>query len=718
MTGSQTSAHAKTLLLCEGWQGTYTVDQEGRLVQLAEAEAGDHQVWYPEVVYVEQGDKVWVARGDLGESALDGKTAVSSLDEMELEERTLADGDRVKMPKGGRWVVEGPAQRSDVKNANQRVYPRAIWEKLIADETSYVQKAIKSRSMVGHLEHPKDGRTDGKAGALLTTKAELREDGTVWGQFEILDTPDGRILQEYTRKNVRWGVSSRGNGSVDATGKVDEDNYHFKVWDAVMAPSTPGAFPGVKEAPEGEVVVEGVELKAEKSGHGSTYRMTIGGKVGPTAITGTVRQVSIGIDEITPDLVRKSVTVNRADGSGKKIPSGVQRAVETAVLAKLKTLKEDLDEGSLYKRHKAAFDAAKRRFDAEHLPQHSSGDAIAFAVPKGDVKDFSAHLKSFGLKVQKQRQGRPKVGSSPATDVVTVVESEDGQLVHLEEAKPVGRAQIALLAALRAHENYTRTAPTPNNRMALTDFARGPAFRGLHFAKIMSAAKSLSKKGLLGYDEQAGQVWSPEAKEGVDEASKVPDSVSVDEAIEDALQTDETADALDAAEEMIDTLQEQVSDSQQESGDLRRRLEVAESALDETVEQLSAVRGELAKVIRERDLANELLAEAPARAQSRRVREIVEVAIGETPQLERHRDLLDEATSVEQAESLIAGFRSVTPAPRPDPKPKRRPVPRLSVPVGAVLESTEAVDPRRHTDAPSEGAQRAAAVLEAMSRPR
>lgn len=215
-------------------------------------------VCLPEIGYVQQGGKVWVAFGDrtrLLDESLDNAefVVVESIDELELEERTMPTGATVRLPKGGKWIVEGPAQRSDIKNANQRVYPRTIWEKLIRNEKSYVQEAIRSRAMIGHLEHPKDGRTDLGESAILTVSAELREDGTVWNRFEILETPKGQILQELTMKGVRWGVSSRGNGSVDDTGKVNESDYTLKTWDAVAAPSTPGAFvaPNLGESKSG-----------------------------------------------------------------------------------------------------------------------------------------------------------------------------------------------------------------------------------------------------------------------------------------------------------------------------------------------------------------------------------------------------------------------------------------------------------------------------------
>lgn len=245
MPGSRVSTSRR--LLCEGW------------IEPGCEPSGENAVLYPERAYVVQPgqpntnstSRVWFAKGKptnigeahLNESAGANAQLVESYDQLELEERKLSDGSVVKLPKGGRWFVEGPFQRSDVRNANKRVYPRGIWEKLVADQKSYVQETVRARGMLGHLEHPSDGRTDGAKGALVVTDLKLKEDGVVWGACELLDTPHGLILQEYTRKNVRWGVSSRGNGAVKDDGTVDESSFVLETWDAVMKPSVPGAYP-------------------------------------------------------------------------------------------------------------------------------------------------------------------------------------------------------------------------------------------------------------------------------------------------------------------------------------------------------------------------------------------------------------------------------------------------------------------------------------------
>ena len=210
-------------------------------------EKGVCAFFVPEVAYVEQGDKVHFLFGnrELTESFDDNKTIVESFDDLEfvevVDERT---GQNRKVVKDGRWFVEGPYQRSDTRNANGRTYARKIWERILGDPNSPTQQAIKAGGMIGHLEHPKDGRMDANEGALITRSLKLRSDGVVWGVSELMDSPTkGAILQEYMRKGARWGVSSRGNGTVDDTGKVNESDYELVTFDAVLRPSTPGAYP-------------------------------------------------------------------------------------------------------------------------------------------------------------------------------------------------------------------------------------------------------------------------------------------------------------------------------------------------------------------------------------------------------------------------------------------------------------------------------------------
>lgn len=139
----------------------------------------------------------------------------------------------------GPSVLEGVFQRADTKNANGRTYPRALFEKIFADGSPAMER-LNSRAMLGLLEHPEDGKTNIRKTSHIVTKLSMNEDGEVLGRLELLDTPDGKIAQELARKGVRLGISSRGAGTVNASGVVEE--YDLETFDIVWNPSTGGAF--------------------------------------------------------------------------------------------------------------------------------------------------------------------------------------------------------------------------------------------------------------------------------------------------------------------------------------------------------------------------------------------------------------------------------------------------------------------------------------------
>lgn len=200
---------------------------------------GSGGAYVPEVAYVQQGTKAFffVGESTLLHESIGDVQIVESADDLEWIEE---DGE--KKVKDGKWIVEGPFQRSDTKNANGRTYPRSIWERIL-NPKSDTQKSVKAGGMVGHLEHPTDGHTNGNLGALKILSLKLREDGVVWGRAKVLGTVPGNTIREYIREGVRWGVSSRGNGSVGSDGKVNEKDFRLVSFDAVMNPSTPGAYP-------------------------------------------------------------------------------------------------------------------------------------------------------------------------------------------------------------------------------------------------------------------------------------------------------------------------------------------------------------------------------------------------------------------------------------------------------------------------------------------
>jgi len=144
--------------------------------------------------------------------------------------------------KEGRMTVSGIFQRADTKNENGRVYPSSLWDKLLPS----LQDRVASRRMLGEADHPKDGKTSIIRGSHLITSLE-RSGNDIIGKAELLNTPNGLVLQEMFKSGVELGISSRGSGSTKSSEGVElvQDDFDLDTFDFVINPSTPGAYPKI-----------------------------------------------------------------------------------------------------------------------------------------------------------------------------------------------------------------------------------------------------------------------------------------------------------------------------------------------------------------------------------------------------------------------------------------------------------------------------------------
>ncbi len=142
-------------------------------------------------------------------------------------------------------IVSGVIQRMEQQNQNGRVYPTEV---LTRELKSYIEGPIKERRALGELDHPESSVINLQNVSHNITEIKIKGND-VYGTFEILDTPAGRILKELFANNLTIGVSSRGMGSVeeglneegDPTVTV-QDDFELLCWDFVSTPSTHGAF--------------------------------------------------------------------------------------------------------------------------------------------------------------------------------------------------------------------------------------------------------------------------------------------------------------------------------------------------------------------------------------------------------------------------------------------------------------------------------------------
>lgn len=128
---------------------------------------------------------------------------------------------------------------------NGRLYTEELWDKVFNDEI--MQEKLRTNMVLGELGHP-DNRTETditNAAIALDGYPKKTKDGKLIGAFNILDTPNGRILKTLCDYGCSIGISSRGEGDTITDYKgdeiVDPNTYQCECWDAVIVPSVEDA---------------------------------------------------------------------------------------------------------------------------------------------------------------------------------------------------------------------------------------------------------------------------------------------------------------------------------------------------------------------------------------------------------------------------------------------------------------------------------------------
>ena len=144
--------------------------------------------------------------------------------------------------KSGRstYFIEGVFMQADVKNKNNRIYPRKVLEAAVND---YIKEFVSQDRAVGEADHPDGHMVNLDRISHKVVSLEWKGNSVI-GKAQVLDTPMGSIIKGLLKGGVRLGASSRGMGSVvekrDAS--YIKDDFVLNAIDLVQDPSAPSAF--------------------------------------------------------------------------------------------------------------------------------------------------------------------------------------------------------------------------------------------------------------------------------------------------------------------------------------------------------------------------------------------------------------------------------------------------------------------------------------------
>lgn len=162
---------------------------------------------------------------------------------------------------------------ADYKNGTRnsdRLYTEELWDNRVFGSED-VMEALETKTLFGELDHPEGDRCEtlAKNAAISITKLEKRpEEGVIYGEADILDTPTGRIVKALADSGAKLGVSSRGMGEevfVNGQNIIDPETYDFITFDVVVTPANTKARVELTESKHLDMLTESLKKEIADS---------------------------------------------------------------------------------------------------------------------------------------------------------------------------------------------------------------------------------------------------------------------------------------------------------------------------------------------------------------------------------------------------------------------------------------------------------------------
>lgn len=135
---------------------------------------------------------------------------------------------------------------------NDHLYVKRLWENVLNSES--FQEGMETHTIFAETNHPEDRiEIDLKEVAGVLTKLEILDNGDIFTAFDILPTPNGKIIKALIDYGCKIGVSSRGLGDEiiqNGVKMIDPETYEYYCHDFVVTPAVKKARPEVVESRE------------------------------------------------------------------------------------------------------------------------------------------------------------------------------------------------------------------------------------------------------------------------------------------------------------------------------------------------------------------------------------------------------------------------------------------------------------------------------------
>lgn len=138
-------------------------------------------------------------------------------------------------------TFEGECLDADITNLNGLDIPREVWE-YVFNSDDY-KKGIEYGWYIGFLGHPEDPNCmDFRNACIVLRECYMDDNGKLHGKFDLIDTPVGQVVLKFIKAGVKFGISVRGAGDIEADTVVPE-TFVFRGFDLVSFPAFPESIP-------------------------------------------------------------------------------------------------------------------------------------------------------------------------------------------------------------------------------------------------------------------------------------------------------------------------------------------------------------------------------------------------------------------------------------------------------------------------------------------
>jgi hypothetical protein len=138
-------------------------------------------------------------------------------------------------------MFDGECMDSAITNLNGLDITSEVMDVVFSSDE--YRQGIDKGWYIGFLGHPEDPNEMGfQDGCIVMTEGHMDKDGKVYGKFNLIDTPVGRIVKTFIDAGVKFGISIRGAGDIE-NNSVDPETFVFRGFDLVSFPAYPESIP-------------------------------------------------------------------------------------------------------------------------------------------------------------------------------------------------------------------------------------------------------------------------------------------------------------------------------------------------------------------------------------------------------------------------------------------------------------------------------------------